>query len=189
MKKILVLVIAVVLLASCEAQKETIELNLNKGETYYQKMVVNTLINQNINGQEVKINMSIIGKMSYKVIDIVTSIYDIEVKFKSLSMIMKLPNGDMEFSSDKNDNNDIFSRILGLMKDKSFYIKMTKTGKINEVKGIENLFTEIFESFPNLTEAQKLQIRKQIEKSYGEKAFKRNFEMTSAIFPDSSASN
>lgn len=185
MKRILNFVFALILMTSCQAQKEKLELNLTKGETYTQKMISNMSVIQDINGQKVNINMSISGKMTYKVTDIQNSIYDLEVRYESLSMRMSLPNGVIEFSSEKIDEKDIFSSLLGIMKDKPFFVKMTKTGKVNEVKNIEALFSNMFEKFPLLTEAEKQQFQSQLMQAYGEKAFKGNLEMCSAIFPDS----
>jgi len=65
---------------------------------------------------------------------------------------------------------------------------MTKTGKVNEVKNIEAVFSNMFDKFPQLSDAQKLQIQGQIGQAYGEKAFKGNIEMCSAIFSDSAVS-
>lgn len=188
MKRILNLFIGLVLLTSCQAQKDKLELNLTKGEIYNQEMVSNVSILQTINGQQVNMKMSINAKMTYKVTDIQNSVYDMEVRYESLEMKMSLPNGQMEFSSEKNDERDIFSTILGTMKNKPFLVKMTKTGKVNEVKNIDAVFSNMFDKFPQLSDVQKQQIKGQIMQAYGEKAFKGNIEMCSAIFSDSPVS-
>jgi len=185
MKRILNLVLALILITSCQAQKERLELNLTKGEIYTQKLSSNMSIIQTINGQQANTNVSINGLTTYKVIDIQNSIYELEVRYESLTMKMSLPNGVMEFSSEKNDVNDIFSTLLGVLKNKPFLVRMTKTGKINEVKNIQNLFTDMFEKFPKLTDMQKQQIQSQLMQAYGEKAFKGNLEMCTAVFPNS----
>lgn len=185
MKKILGFVFLLLLVTSCEVKKERLELNLTKGETYTQQMASSMSILQTINGQEVKTNMSVHGKMTYKVIDIQNSVYEIEVRYESLALKMSMPGGTMEFSSEKNDANDILSTLLGVMKNKPFLVKMTKTGKVNEVKNIENLFSDMFIKTPTLNEMQQKQIRQQLMQAYGEQAFKGNLEMCSAIFPDS----
>jgi hypothetical protein len=185
MKKFSTLFLAICLLTLCHGQKKKLELNLSKGETYNQNMISNVSIVQTINGQQNNMGMAIDAKMTYKVIDVQNSIYDIEVRYETLSMKMNLPNGVMEFSSEKNDDNDIFSTILGVMKNKPFLAKMTKTGKVNEVRNIESVFSNMFDKFPHLTEIQKQQIKDQLMQSYGEKAFKGNLEMVSAIFTDS----
>lgn len=185
MKRIFHLLIALVLFTTCQAQKQKLELNLTKGEIYTQKMESNVSILQSVNGQQVNMNMSINAKMAYKVTDIQNAVYDMEVSYESLIMKMSLPNGTMEFSSEKEDENDIFSTILGTMKNKPFLVKMTKAGKVNEVKNIEAVFSNMFDKFPQLNDVQKQQIKGQIMQAYGEKAFKGNMEMCSAIFPDS----
>ncbi|HEX2936037.1 MAG TPA: DUF6263 family protein [Bacteroidales bacterium] len=184
MKSILSLLIGFALLTSCQPKKNKLELNLTKGTVYYQKMTSDVTILQNINGQQLNTKMSINARMSYKVTNIQNDVYDMEVRYESLIMKMGLPSGEMEFSSEKNDERDILSSILGTMKNKPFMIKMTKTGKVNEVKGIESVFSNMFEKFPQVTEEQKQQVLGQIQQAYGEKAFKGNFEMCSAIFPD-----
>ena len=70
------------------------------------------------------------------------------------------------------------------MKKNSFSLVLLKNGKVKQLSGIENLFSSIFEKFPELPEAQKQQLKEQLEKAYGEKAFKGNIEMVTAIFPD-----
>ena len=183
MKTIFSIALSMLLLTSCQPSKEKLQLNLSKGETYYQKIVSDMSLSQTINGQEMKINMVITGATSYKVLDIQDTIYDMQVQYENLSMKMTLPNGTMEFSTEKNDESDIFSTILKVLKNKSFYIKLTKTGKINEVKNIDSLFLGIFEKFPEIPEEQKMQIQNQLLQAYGEKSFKGNFEMAMAIFP------
>jgi len=188
MKYILNLLIGFVFLTSCQAQKEKLELNLIKGTIYSQNIITNSSIIQTLNGQQMNINMSNITKMTYKVIDIQNTVYNIEVRYESMIMKMSLPNGVMEFNSEKNDEKDIFSSILKTMKNKPFLIKMTRSGKINEVKNIDMVFSNMFEKLPQLSEVQKQQIKAQLMQTYGEKAFKGNIEMCSAIYSDSPVS-
>lgn len=187
MKKILYLAVAILLLTSC-AKKQKLELSLSKGHVYTQKMIANMSVEQTINGQPMNMMMTITCKMTFKIMDIQNSVYDMEVKYQSLSMKMSTPSGLMEFSSDKQDEKDVFSSIMKSLIGQPLLIKMTKTGKVNEVKNTAKVFENIFENFPQLTEEQKQQILDQINKSYGDKALKGNLEMCSAIFPDSMVS-
>jgi hypothetical protein len=184
MKNILALSIALIIWTSCYAQKQKLELNLITGNTYSLNLVSNASITQNIGNQQVNMKMTIIGKLDYKVINIQDSIYNLEVKYENLAMKMALPNGEMEFSSEKNDINDIISTVLGTIKNKPFILKMTKLGRIVEVKNMDTLFFAMLDKFPQLSKVQKQQIQGQIEQAYGEKALKGNFEMISAIFSD-----
>jgi hypothetical protein len=128
--------------------------------------------------------MTIKGGMSYNVISINPNDYDMEVKYESLSMIMELPQGKVEFSSDKNDKQDIFSAILSKMIGNTFNVKMAKNGKILEVKNIEARIESLFEDFSQIPDDQLAQFKAQMNKAYGAEAFKGNIEMVTAIFPD-----
>ena len=131
--------------------------------------------------------MTIKGTMTFLVKDITENGYNMDAKFEELSMSMQMPQGLMEFSSEKNDANDIFSTILGAMKDKAFGITMSKTGKITDVKNVEALWSTAINTFDQLPEMQKEQIKAQIMKAYGGEALKGNIEMVTAIYPDSPA--
>lgn len=184
MKRIAQLTLMLLVVAASHAQKVKPELNLTKGEVYTQKLSSDISIVQTVNGQTVNTSMTIGGITSYKVIDIQNSVYDLEVCYQSLSFGLKSSTGVTEYSSEKNDANDILSSVLSLLKNKPFRVKMTKTGKVTEVSRMENLYTGIFEKFPDLPEVQKQQIKNQLTQSYGEKAIKGNLEMCTAIFPD-----
>ncbi len=182
MKKILALLIIIMYSIHCLAQKEQIELNLIKGQTYRQNMVADMLTGQNAGGQEITIKMQISGKTAYKVLNVIDSIYDIEVKYESLAMKMEMPSGGMIMDSEKENPEDVFSKVLAVMKNHPFQIKISKSGKVIDVKNIENLFNA-FNDFPDLPAVQKEQIKKQLSDSYGEKSFKNNLEMSMSIFP------
>jgi len=184
MKKLLLILISVFIVATCHAQKHTLALNLVKGSTYAQKMTANTSIIQTIGSQQMDTKIMILGQLEYKVKDIQNEMYDMEVSYKSLEMSLSLSAGTQQWSSDKNDESDIMSTILAAMIDRPFGIRLTKAGKVLEVKNIEALFAHIFDKFPQLSEAQQEQLKAQLMKSYGEKAFKGNLEMSLAIFPD-----
>lgn len=184
MKTILHLSLALLFLASCQGKKEKLQLNLVKGQTYTQRLISNMTITQNISGQQMNMTMAVGGKMVFKVVNSNDSIFDIDVRYESLSMKMGMPNGTMEFSSDKQDEKDVFSTVLGSMRNKSFMVRMDKYGKVKEVKNIDTLFSGFFEKFPQISNEQKQVISDQIKQAYGTKTFKGNLEMTSAIFPE-----
>jgi len=169
---------------SCQSQTQKIELKLTKGQSYTQKTVAKSVIKQKVNGQEINIDMAITGQMKYLVTDYASGIYSMDVSYENLSMKMIHPGGTSIFDSESTDETDIMSSVFRMMKNKPFQIKMTKSGKVAEVKNVETLYTGAFDKFPQLTAEQKEQIRTQIMQSYGDKAFKGNLEMLSAVFPD-----
>lgn len=187
MKTIFTLILTVFVLTSYQTQNSDLSLKLEKGKEYKQITNSKTTIIQEVNGQKVNMVMTIKGTMTFLVKDITENGYNMDAKFEELSMSMQMPQGLMEFSSEKNDANDIFSTILGAMKDKAFGITMSKTGKITDVKNVEALWSTAINTFDQLPEMQKEQIKAQIMKAYGGEALKGNIEMVTAIYPDSPA--
>lgn len=187
MKTIFTLILTVFVLTSFQTQNSDLSLKLEKGKEYKQITNSKATIIQEVNGQKVNMVMTIKGTMTFLVKDITENGYNMDAKFEELSMSMQMPQGLMEFSSEKNDANDIFSTILGAMKDKAFGITMSKTGKITDVKNVEALWSTAINTFDQLPEMQKEQIKAQIMKAYGGEALKGNIEMVTAIYPDSPA--
>lgn len=187
MKTIFTLILTVFVLTSYQTQNSDLSLKLEKGKEYKQITNSKATIIQEVNGQKVNMVMTIKGTMTFLVKDITENGYNMDAKFEELSMSMQMPQGLMEFSSEKNDANDIFSTILGAMKDKAFGITMSKTGKITDVKNVEALWSTAINTFDQLPEMQKEQIKAQIMKAYGGEALKGNIEMVTAIYPDSPA--
>lgn len=189
MKKIFNLLLLLLALTSCQAQKTNLTLNLEEGKEYSQVVTTKATVTQTIEGQVIEMIMTISGGMSFKVITANPSDYDLEVKYTDLSMIMEMPQGTVEFSSSKNDEQDIMSTIFSMMIGKVFNVKMAKTGKIHEVKNIESVMESVFEHFYQLMpENQIAQMKEQMNNAYGAEAFKGNIEMTTAIFPDNPVS-
>lgn len=187
MKTIFTLILTVFVLTSYQTQNSDLSLKLEKGKEYKQITNSKATIIQEVNGQKMNMVMTIKGTMTFLVKDITENGYNMDAKFEELSMSMQMPQGLMEFSSEKNDANDIFSTILGAMKDKAFGITMSKTGKITDVKNVEALWSTAINTFDQLPEMQKEQIKAQIMKAYGGEALKGNIEMVTAIYPDSPA--
>lgn len=127
--------------------------------------------------------MTIRGTITFLVKSINENGYVMDVKYESLNMSMQFPQGSMEFNSEKNDANDIFSTILGSMTNRTFEITMSKTGKVTDIKNIEILWESAINQFDQVPEVQKEQMKAQVMKAYGAEALKGNIEMVTAIFP------
>ena len=76
MKNIFTLITALLIFTYCHAQKEILTLNLTKGETYFHKLSTNMNIVQSMNATEMNMKMELSTKLSYKVIDIKDSVYE-----------------------------------------------------------------------------------------------------------------
>jgi len=183
MKRIFTLILVSSILISCQGQKTDLALKLELGKEYKQVTSSKATIIQDINGQKINMVMTINGTLTFLVKNNNENVYDMDARFEKLSMSMQLPQGTMEFNSEKNDVNDIFSTILGAMKNKSFGVIMSKAGKILEVRNVEALWETVINQFNQLNEMQKEQLKAQIMKAYGKDALKGNIEMVTAIYP------
>jgi hypothetical protein len=186
MKNIFTLILGVILLTSCQAKSIDLKFNLEKGKEYKQVTSSKISIIQEINGQKINMGMTLNGNMTFLVKAVNSNNYNMDVKFTQLSMAMQMPQGTVEFSSEKNDANDIFSSILSAMKNKAFSITMSKSGKVLDVNKVDFLWEAAINEFKQLSDIQKQQIKAQIVKAYGAKALKGNIEMVTAIYPNKS---
>lgn len=182
MKRIVFITFLLCAALASNAEKYKVILNLEKGKEYIQKTESNMVINQNFNGMSIDINLNTIGNSIFKVNEVHPNFYWIDVKYTRLTMEMKMPQGNMKYDSKEPDPNDIMSNLLSKMLKQSFQIKMSKTGKVLEIKNLDHLLESIFEGH-KLPQDQKDQIMSQIKQSYGKDSFIRNFETFSAIYP------
>lgn len=142
MKKIYCLFVAALLITFCQAQKEKLELNLTKGETYSLKIVSSASFDTPAHGKQVKSEGQTYINMKFKVTDIHDDMYDIETKCDSISYKGNLINMVFDFYSRSDtkipdDNNNIFlKRLYKSLKGMPFQFKMTKAGKVSEVKNM-----------------------------------------------------
>lgn len=184
MKKIFYFILVAFIISSCQSERTDLALNLEKGKEYKQVTCSKATISQDFMGQQMNMVMTINGSMSYLVNSVKESCYDITAKFEKLSMSMELPQGKVEFDSEKTDVNDVFSMVLSEMKNKPFKMVMTRKGKVSEIIGIEKLWEDVINRFDQIPEMQREQIKAQITKAYGAKALKGNIEMVTAIYPE-----
>jgi len=141
-------------------------------------------MNQEVHGQKINIGMTIGSSMAFLVKNINDNNYEMDVKFEKLVMSMQMPQAKMEFSSEKKDDNDVYSKVLRAMKGRTFEVTMSKSGKITEVRNIEALYESVISQFVEISKKKKEQIKAQIENSYGVDALKRSIEMSTAIYPE-----
>lgn len=162
----------------------TLTLNLEQGKEYRQNSEAKMTMSQDIAGQTLDIVATIKGKVVYQVKSVTPTGYEMDIRYEMMAMEMQMPQATMKFSSENPAQDDIISQVLFGVLNKPFQAHLSKTGKITDVRNVEALFTSAFEKFPNLSDAQKEQIKSQLNQSYGADAFASNMEMTLAIFPN-----
>jgi hypothetical protein len=179
MKKTLTLLMLLTSIC-CYAQKVKLVLNLKIDSVYYLDNTASLTMVQSIAGQEQKINTEINGRIANKVIAIRDTVYEIEVRYKTISMRMGMMGQVMDFNADKTDT---FSKIMMTIRDKPFTMFMSKTGRVVDIKNTDSLYKGMFDSFPQVTDAQKVQFKTQMEESFGNEAIKNSFQDVFPILP------
>lgn len=183
MKKLLTLIVAVLIVSTTIAQT-TLSLNLVKGKEYRQLSQGTMKMTQEVGGQKMEIEIVMKGGMVFLVKNVNPTSYDMDVWYENISMEMKMPQGEMKYSSENATEGDIISQVFSGMIKKPFQAQISKTGKVNSVKNIEAIYESAFAKFPNISPEQKAQVISQVSQSFGDKSFASNIEMVTAIFPD-----
>lgn len=182
--RILTTLILCLMVLSATAQKLTLELNLEVGKEYRQKINSTASIEQDINGM--KMNMGVLNNSSlvYKVKSATDTSFCMDAQYELMELTMQMPQATMEFSSEKTEESDadFLSPMLRLMKTMSFEVVINKTGKVIEINNIDSLFDAGVGVLDKLPEGLKEQLKKQIGEAYGGDALKGSFEMITAIY-------
>ncbi len=186
MKKILTLLLLVTGTGFAGfAQKSKILLNLKLDSTYYLNQNSNLTITQEIPGHTQVITTLVGGLVAHKVTLIKDTLYEMAVQYESFLMKMEMGGNTLMSVDTKNsDSQDVMNKIMRGMLHKPITIVITRKGKVLDVKNLNNLYAGMFDRFPEVTEAQKVQIQAQVEKSFGEKAFRNNIQDAFAVLPD-----
>lgn len=169
---------------SAQAQKINLSLNLDKGNDYRHVTHSRATVLQEIQGQKMVMIMTVKGGMVYTVVSENSEYYDMDVMYEHLSLIMDMPQGLMEFGSEKHDEDDIFSSILARMIGIPFRVQMARSGKIIDVQGVESIIDAVFDEFSSIPEDVMDPLREQLLNAYGADAFRGSLEMVTAIFPE-----
>jgi hypothetical protein len=184
MKKILLAAAMLIASVAGYAQKVKPALKLVKGNTYYLVTSAHSVIKQTINGQLNNIDMTIDGKMSFKVLNADDSLYYMEVNYTKVGMKMVLATGTVAFDSDNKDTTNIMARIMSGITNKPFTASITKSGRIRSVENAENMISAMIDGIKGVPQAQKDQLKTQLTQSFGSSALKSNLQMSMAVLPE-----
>lgn len=183
MKNILSLCLLLVS-AFCPAQNVKFSLNLVKDSTYNFNTDAALSVDQLINGTHQVLATVIKGTMAHKVIAVRDTIYDLDMRYKSLSMDISMGGKSLlSVNSTDTTKKDIFSKIITAMLDKPVMVTLGKHGNILAVGDMEAIYAGILSNFPNLTDAQKIQAKAQLQQTFSEKSIRSTFQDSFVLLP------
>jgi hypothetical protein len=184
MKNILLAGVLAIISVTGYAQKVKPALKLIKGNSYYLSTSAHSVMKQTINGQVNNIDMTIEGKMSFKVLNADDSLYYMEVNYTKVGMKMQLPTGNVAFDSDTKDTTNIMARVMSGLTNKPFTATLTKSGRIRSIANAETMITSMIDGFKEVPPEKKEQLKNQLSQSFGSGALKSNLEMAISVLPE-----
>jgi hypothetical protein len=184
MKKSIGLILFLLVITTiCRAQYVKLALNLVKGATYYNITTANASVMQTVKNQKTTLNTTITCRIAFRVTNIRDSLYDMEMRYQSLSLKMQLPTGTTLYNSENVKPNDPVSSAFAAFKNQPIALVLTRSGNLQALANISSVFDRVLSTFPKLPADQRAQILSLMEQSFGGRAFRSNFEMGTAIFP------
>ena len=170
-------------IATAANDKVVMKLKLEKGKAYRQDIVINQKLKQNIMGQERTTDMNMVFGyiMSVKDIksngdNIIDATYD--------KVIYDMGAG-MSYSSDKNDTDNIFGKMMSVMKGFTFHMVMAPDGVVKEVSGIDKMVDKMMEkAAANMPGSQVGIMREAMSKSLSNESVKNMTSQTTNFYPD-----
>jgi len=180
-KLFLTAIIAAFVITNVAAQT-TLQLNLQKGETYNQVSKVNSDVSMSISGMSMAINTTMDQSYSFKVIDVTGDNYDLEVSIGKLAMNMNMPQMSVSYSSE--NPKDAISSALAEATKHFFNIKMNKLGEVLEVSNLDKLTDAAFSQNARISEMEKQQFKQLLNVDQ----IKTSIETATAIYPKTAVS-
>ncbi|GAB4240539.1 MAG: hypothetical protein Tsb0034_17070 [Ekhidna sp.] len=169
-------------------QSIDLSLNLEKGKTYRHQLSSRADITQDIGGDLIETRMTISGDLEWRVKSSKKESYTMEGSYLTVEIEMRLEEGNMKFSSDSKEG-DVFTNLLKRVVGQPFTMEVNSKGMIEEIKGMDKVFDEAFETLRDRVDEEKLsRLRSQLTKAIGPDALKGNLQTVLSVFPGKTVS-
>lgn len=182
--KITISITLIAFTVSCTKPRVDLKLNLQNGQIFLMSYQADMKMSQKIMGTSVdviiKMNMDLKFTTSGQDTD---SNYLMDVAYQAMNYHMKAQGQLVEFGTDKLSKDTLICKAFQNIKGKSFKIKLSRTGKIIDVTGLDTLMQGLFSD--NITDTSKIsEITELFNKNFGEESIKNNFGSFFNIYPD-----
>lgn len=151
------------------------------GDEYTWTQVSKQKIKQSIMGMEQNTETVYDSEFKLKVVSLTATGAKLETQFTRLKNTVKSPMGDMVMDSDgaaEVKENQIFKAMM----NKPFFIVMNKRGNVENVEGVEKLWSGF--AGLGLSEAEAAALQQSMEQMLGKSSLKGSFEQAFVIYPD-----
>lgn len=183
MKKLLLMMLAVVISTASIAKKYDLSLKLNQGDTHKFKTTGLIHILQHLPGMEMKIDMDIEIGINLKVDKVLNDAYKMEVSYDVMKMKVLSPQGEVTMGSEGEGSDEITTKVFKAMTNFNFYVIMDKYGRPQAVEGYDNLGKAITAEFPEMDPDYLDYMIKVFSESFGPKQIKEQMKDAFGYLP------
>lgn len=160
--------------------------NLNNRDIYKLELKADQEISQEIDGQTRDVSTEITSVISFRILEKnEDNIYKMEVWYDKMRILIESVLYNIEMDSERDpENGDIMDQIVKGLVNRPFIVEMTETGDVITISGLDGLYDDVLKPFNFFDANTVAELKKAIEKSFGEKALEGNIEMLTAFLPN-----
>jgi Family of unknown function (DUF6263) len=181
MRKSIITSVFLLLLLNVFAQNAVkLEYKFSIGDSLNWTQNTKQTVKQVLNGTEQIVNSEISGSLKLRVHSTTPSGARIEIQYKKITLISKGFMGEMKMDSDGPQDN-LYHKLMKSMVGKKFYINLSKQGVVENVEGVEILWSEF--STIGMDETTQAAMQQSMERSFGKESFKGSIETALTYYP------
>lgn len=141
--RILTILVATIVLFSLQVSAKTlVRLNLIKGSVYEMTMSTTMNMNQEMMGQQMKIEQKMLMVLDYKVADVLAN-KNYVIEYSVVQVKIDASANGQQMSMDSQSGNDQASEKLKSMVGQAIKMEVTPAGKVEKVEGLEAFISKI----------------------------------------------
>ena len=193
LRRFVLLICALFLFASPARAADTIDLKLHpvKGQSIKLQATINQKVVNTVNGGAEQTMNQVIGQgFTFATLDVAPDgLATVKVTYDSVSFKQQSQMSNVEYDSANPPSGPIhpMARGFAALAGQTFTMKVTPTGKITEVLGLDEMTDSILKKLDTPDAANREQVEKSIRREFGPEALKENMESMFANYPDKPA--
>lgn len=165
------------------AQKRSIALKLKPGATYSFVLKQTTTTSQTIRQRPLETRLILTAGMRFMVSSVTEGYYTLNTTFDSIKLQLELPNGDLQFNTEKQSDSGIYALVLKSLRNSSFNMRLSKTGKIANIESADENLQKAIANIKADT-AQRQQALEQLRQSVGSTAITNLLQKIFTVYPE-----
>ncbi len=182
MKRIIGLALMLMMITSlANAQKPT-RYNLKKGDVFTLTANIKQDIEQEVQGQSITTDQSIVNTDELEVTSVDGDVYTIKITGKRRAIALESVMGSQEMDSDKDD---AASMPLKILNGKFYIIEMNSLGRVLKISGVSEMRDVMKKEF---SDAGMGAVADQMLASFNEDVMKNSFESQMSIYDENNGS-